>query len=337
MIPRSLGLLAVAAGTVACTGMPTAPIAGSQAIVVGGGFEANLSGHDVVWAPYTQSGTPVYLMDLSSGTLDTVVAPGGPTEPYFPSIDGRAVVWSSFTEDSAGQTRARIALGDVEGHPPRYLTSGIPVDQYPKISGSHIVWQEPQPHSPDWNVVVYDSLTGDTSLIAAGAFPPYPAIDGDNVVYERFVGRKDSFPIEAIELFNLATRQTQILSAPANQGNVAISGDGVAWTEETSDSTSDIMYRNLTSGAVTNITKNRGHGDFPSISSNRIVWEDYRNGASDIYMYDLRTGREIQITNAPGDQLRPSISGSWIVWADHGSVPERIMAVRVPGSTSPTP
>lgn len=337
MVRRPLAVLLLAATAVGCTDVPTALVTGSTVIVVGDGFEANLSGHDVVWAPYTQSGTPVYVADLSTGTRDTVVAAGGPTEPYYPSIDGNAVVWSSFTTDSAGRTRARITLGHVEGDPARYLTSGVPPDQFPKISRNHIVWQEPRPNSDDWNVVVYDTSTGDTTLIAAGAFPPYPAIDGDNIVYGQFVARTDSgVPIESIKLFSLKTHQTQILSPHSgNQGNVAISGNGVVWTDN-SDGTSDIIYRNLTTGAIINITKNRGYADFASISGDRIVWEDHRNGDSDIYMYDLRTGQETRITDAPGDQVTPSISGNWIVWVDK-RLPWRIMAVRVPGSMLSTP
>ena len=62
----------------------------------------------------------------------------------------------------------------------------------------------------------------------------------------------------------------------------------------------------------------------PSISGDRIVWEDDRNRDSDIYLYDLGTGVETAICTAPGDQILPSISGNLIVWEDsrHGANPE---------------
>jgi len=336
VVRRNFALLALTAA--ACSGTLTGLTLGSRAIVVGNGFEAALSGSKVVWAPYTQSGTPVYVMDLSTGTRDTVVAAGGPTEPYYPSIDGTAIVWVSFTVDTAGQTQSRIALGDLEGAPPRYLTSGLSIVGFPKISGSHVVWQEQQPNLTDWNVVVYDTLTGDTTLVVSGpeAFPG-PAIDGDNVVYSHLVGRTSGgSPISCIRLFNLTTRETQTLSPDSGaEGNVAISGDGVVWVDH-SDSTSDIMYRNIATGAIINITKNRGNAGFPSISGERIVWEDHRNGDSDIYLYDLSTGQETRVTDAPGDQVTPSISRNWIVWVDKHA-PWRIMADRVPTAASSTP
>jgi len=55
----------------------------------------------------------------------------------------------------------------------------------------------------------------------------------------------------------------------------------------------------------------------PSISGNKIVWEDNRNGNSDIYMYDLSTNQEKQITTDPNEQSFPSISGDKIVWQDY--------------------
>ncbi|MHC1753918.1 MAG: PGF-pre-PGF domain-containing protein [Methanosarcina sp.] len=55
---------------------------------------------------------------------------------------------------------------------------------------------------------------------------------------------------------------------------------------------------------------------YPSVYSNRIVWEDDRNGNWDIYMYDLSTSREIQITNNGSNQTSPDIYGERIVWED---------------------
>jgi beta propeller repeat protein len=65
----------------------------------------------------------------------------------------------------------------------------------------------------------------------------------------------------------------------------------------------------------------QGH---PSISGDRIVWQDNRNGNEDIYLWNLATQTETRITTDPNDQENPSISGNWIVWEDyrHGVNPE---------------
>jgi beta propeller repeat protein len=55
----------------------------------------------------------------------------------------------------------------------------------------------------------------------------------------------------------------------------------------------------------------------PSISGNKIVWEDYRGRSYDIYLYDLDTKTEKQITNDSYGQYDPSISGNKIVWGDY--------------------
>jgi beta propeller repeat protein len=52
----------------------------------------------------------------------------------------------------------------------------------------------------------------------------------------------------------------------------------------------------------------------PSISGDKIVWEEDRNGNDDIYLYDLSTNQETQITEYGGEN--PSISGDKIVWED---------------------
>lgn len=61
-----------------------------------------------------------------------------------------------------------------------------------------------------------------------------------------------------------------------------------------------------------------GSGDQrnPSISGDRIVWHDSRNGNNDIYLYDLGTNTERRITTNADDQRYPSISGDKIVWQD---------------------
>ncbi|MBI3449342.1 MAG: S8 family serine peptidase [Acidobacteria bacterium] len=56
---------------------------------------------------------------------------------------------------------------------------------------------------------------------------------------------------------------------------------------------------------------------FPSLSGNRIVWEDLRTGDADIYMQDLGTGLQTRLTTDPSDQALPVISGDVVVWQDH--------------------
>jgi beta propeller repeat protein len=60
---------------------------------------------------------------------------------------------------------------------------------------------------------------------------------------------------------------------------------------------------------------------FPSVSGNKIVWQDDRNGNWDIYLYDLDTNEERQITHDKANHFLPDISGNKIVWQDHRNNP----------------
>lgn len=55
---------------------------------------------------------------------------------------------------------------------------------------------------------------------------------------------------------------------------------------------------------------------FPSISGNRIVWSDNRNGGMDIYFYDIAGRRDAAIATAYNDQYMPRIYGDRVVWMD---------------------
>ncbi len=65
------------------------------------------------------------------------------------------------------------------------------------------------------------------------------------------------------------------------------------------------------------LTDNAGIQRFPSISGQKIVWEDDRNGNFDIYLYDMGTGQTRRLTDDPKDQVAPRISGNRVVWQDY--------------------
>ncbi len=69
------------------------------------------------------------------------------------------------------------------------------------------------------------------------------------------------------------------------------------------------------------ITTNPDYQTNPSVSGNRIVWQDRRNQSgfiinNDIYMYTLPSGPEQRITTYPKDQSHPEIWQNIIVWDD---------------------
>ncbi|MBN1818318.1 MAG: hypothetical protein JW828_13240 [Sedimentisphaerales bacterium] len=65
------------------------------------------------------------------------------------------------------------------------------------------------------------------------------------------------------------------------------------------------------------VTTNSSAQSMPSVSGNRIVWADSRNGNYDIYLYDIGTSMERSICTMPQAQWYPDIDGSRIVWQDN--------------------
>ncbi len=69
-------------------------------------------------------------------------------------------------------------------------------------------------------------------------------------------------------------------------------------------------------GKIKQITLNSADQEQPSVSGDKIVWTDYRNGTSDIYMYDLIAGIETRISYGPGNESHPHIDGNFVVYQD---------------------
>lgn len=71
-------------------------------------------------------------------------------------------------------------------------------------------------------------------------------------------------------------------------------------------------------GTETQITSSSWNQQYPSISGNKIVWQEYRSGSSNIYMYDLATNTETEISHGQGSgSYAPDIDGNRIVWVDY--------------------
>ncbi|MFA6339165.1 MAG: hypothetical protein WCW87_03860 [Candidatus Paceibacterota bacterium] len=62
---------------------------------------------------------------------------------------------------------------------------------------------------------------------------------------------------------------------------------------------------------ITNLVTSRSN---PSISGNRIVWQDNRSGNADIYLYDLVSKNEQRLTAGEYQEIQPSISGNNVVY-----------------------
>lgn len=307
----------------ACSDGPTAPGVELSIRRVGRGQQPDISGDRMVWQRFT--GGPVLAKNLTSGEQRVLARGPDSGQVDFAAISGQQVAWTLRLESAPGPSPARIALGDFAGVDTTIISGPDVEDVFPDISDRYVVWHRKNVG----DVFAYDTETA--RIIPVGTSPAierFAAVDRGRVVFTRRRVRGDSNPevFNDIMLFDLATGQTRKLNPNegAPQGNVDISGDIVVWADNT-DGTSDIVYRDLSTGEFVNVTRDRGHGAFPAISGSLIVWSDSRNRIPgdrgldenlDIFAFDIEAGREFPITTAPGRQTLPAVSGNRVVWED---------------------
>ena len=123
---------------------------------------------------------------------------------------------------------------------------------------------------------------------------------------------------------------------PSGKDDPVISGDTVAWTDqsreiETHDNNSraargladDIFVLDLNTGETRRITEAPAKRSGLKISGKRLVWLDNRNEFGehythrDIYAYDLEADEEIAVAVAAGAQHWVAIEGDKVVWVDN--------------------
>ncbi|HKK26457.1 MAG TPA: hypothetical protein VKB18_00010 [Gemmatimonadota bacterium] len=333
-------LLAVAAALAAgaasaCFENPEAPLADVRPVVVGAAQveRPSVSGDRVVWRGLDLGPEAA---DLRTGERRVLVPVGDSGQAPSGAIDGSRVAWVMARSDAAGDRLPRIVeAGDLGGGPRELATDPRTVrgDRRPDVSGDRIVWARLL-DSGNSAIYLYDASTGEVSALTDGTCRDLnPAIDGDRVEFDRLrdaataSGRRTD-----IMLLDLGSGELRKLNPHEgrNQGGPDVSGDIVAWAENT-DGTSDVVYVDLATGRFVNVTRNLGRVAFgPRVSGSRIVWEEARGiTGMDIFAYDIRTGRESRVTGASGDQQFPDIDGDRIAWVDNSASPPRIMAAEL--------
>lgn len=325
-------LLAVAVAG-ACSDGPTAPARVVSVERVGRGHAPDVSGETVVWERF--SGGPLLVEDLATGRQRELARGSDSGRFAGVAISGRRAVWRLTYSSGSGFPPSAIVLADVDRRDTTLVSDPEPHDASPDVSGRHVVWQRQGPEGPD--VLAFDLETGETIPVSTDdAAASEPAVDGGRVVYTRTAVDADGELSSDVMLHDLSTGEARRLNPNEGrlQGNPDISGDVVVWIDNT-DGTSDVVYRDLATGEFVNVTDNRGHASFPSVSGSLVAWSDARNVEPgqegleenlDVFAFDLETGREFPITTAPGRQSFPAVSGDRVVWEDWSGPTEVLVA-----------
>lgn len=331
---------AMCLGLIVCSDPPTGPrnAATVQSIrSVARGHFPDVSKNRVVWQEFT--GGPLYVADLSTGERRLLAEAPETGQVDRPAIWGRRLTWTLTFVVDTGFSPSGITLGDVAGADTTLISGPGVDDQFSDISQRYVAWERRGANGTQ-DVMAYDMERGEIIAVATGPTSDrQPAVDHGRVVYARSQFDDDGELTTDIVLFDLATRQARRLSPNSGwfQGHPDISGDVVVWVDG-SDETSDIVYRDLSSGEYGSVTGGRGNATLPSISRKLIVWTDARNGERekqgleenrDIFGFDLEYGDEFPITTAPGLQDNPEVSGDYVVWDDWSGGSPRVFVAEV--------
>lgn len=256
---------------------------------------------------------------------------------FYLVIDGSAQV-SELSETNNTSGRAYFSLASYQEIP---IGSG----DFPFISGSKVVWRDTRNGRSDIymldlgsdakigggddieesvitisrtgkskaNPVVFENKTLGSKIV----WRDY--INGKPEVYALDLGRDDSFDI--------GDKPPLQVSANIPTGNFApaIDGNNIAWYHFGPSDTNIYLYSMGTNGILGDIddqpasllsTGGTSQAD-PSISADKVVWQDGSNDGGDIYLYDLSIEQESRITTNASTQSFAKIFGNKIVWQDN--------------------
>ncbi|MFA6333568.1 MAG: hypothetical protein WCX22_11480, partial [Methanoregula sp.] len=141
-------------------------------------------------------------------------------------------------------------------------------------------------------------------------------------------------------LVNLTTMEKTVLyDGPGSRSMPAIDGDNVVWADGRNGPYQVFLY-NLKSGVSKPVSPSGSFQMYPDISSNLIVWEDYRNssagsfnyqrGSGDIRLYDIATNTTKIVAEGQYSPEFPRISGRFVIWSGGNDDAHDIFLYRYP-------
>ncbi len=229
-----------------------------------------------------------------------------PYHQTYPDVWNNKVVWSE---------RQNIYMYDLIDRSIRNICTADGKQDFPKIEGNYIVWQDERSSTSDPGIFMFD-LAADNEIEITDNFTAkdeYPDISGHFVIWVR--------ENTDIYIYDITSGQTSHINPTGYIGKAAIYGSMIVWESNVNNYYQIFMY-NIDTQQTSQITSGEFNHMHPAISGKGVVWEDYRNSLdgysnTDIYFYDFIAGNEVPICTEEHEQKSPNIFDNKIVWQDN--------------------
>ena len=123
-----------------------------------------------------------------------------------------------------------------------------------------------------------------------------------------------------LHVFDIANGSVSDIPTSTTAVSFDMDGNWIVWASGYGHSTyntpSNIYLHNMQTGQETRLTSSDNASN-PSISGDRIVYQEERNGNFDIVLYNITTKIQSVICSDPHDQVSPVIDGDTVVWQDY--------------------
>lgn len=186
------------------------------------------------------------------------------------------------------------------------------------ISGNRVVYADTRNGNTD--IYCYDLTTGDESRITTEpALQFNPAISGDVIVWEDWRDWGNASRIYAYDLSTPARRPWLISASPHAAEKPAISGRTVVWQywSESGENKYSVWSYDLGTGVQAKVDSAAGNQQNPSISGDKVVWQDDRSGHSEIWMARPNANPADLTSDSSANATNPSVSGQYVAWLDY--------------------
>ena len=271
-----------------------------------------------------------------------------PADQVNAAISGQVVVWQDFRNKSFGCPNAQNCISaDIyarnlgTGVEQRLSLTSNAMD--PDIDGNLVVWR-------DWStgkIIVHDLAAGtqlNASTLGGTIQMVKPAVSGQIVVWADYRNSNEYGDIYMRDLtqpadvaVSVAPSDPAISVSQKDKRNPDIDGNIIVWEDWTNAyqdqwgwwHNPDIFMKDLSTGVIQSVTTNKSDQYSPTVSGDKVFWQDYRNGNWDIYMKDLSTGVESRVTNDNAYQSWPAADGDVLTWKDTRNGNEDIYMQRI--------